>query len=160
MEPDRLPAWAILAVALMAAVIGGLTVRQLRLARLDELHGARLGMTPADVRSHFDEGPRGHWREAPGCGGIGLEWAPDAHTKGAVQWARFEFHEGMLMAVRMRAAAADPSVGGEPLEASSAVVVARQSMPGAAVAVALLARGCPEHQAEIDQLLGGGPMRR
>ncbi len=160
MEPERLPVGPVVAVALGVLLVGSLAYRHAREARMDEIHGVRLGMTMTDVRAHFDEGLAGRWREALGCGGVGLEWEPDRESKGSVRWARFEFHEGTLMGVRLRAAAADPSAAGEALETSPAVVVARQSMPGDAVAIALLSRGCTEHQPEIEQLLGGGPMRR
>ncbi len=160
MTQERPPAWSVIALALSVILFAGIGYRHARSAPLDELHGVRLGMTVSDVKAGFDEGSRGGWYDAPGCSGMALEWAPREPGKGPVRWARFEFHEGTLMGVRLRAAATDASAGGEPLETSSSAVIARQSMPGDAVAVALLARGCKEHQAEVEQLLGGGPMRR
>lgn len=77
-----------------------------------------------------------------------------------VRWARFEFHRGALMVVRLRADAADPSARGERLSATTTVVLAREPIAGGEVAVGLLARGCEEHEAEVSALLAGAPLRR
>lgn len=130
-------------------------------ARIDEIHGVRLGMTAQDVQRRFDVAPAGTWDAAPGCAGGALEWAPSGGASAQVpRWARFEFHEGMLVAVRLRASGADPSARGDRLTSSLGVVLAREPLPEGTVAIALLARGCPDQEDEIHQIISGGPLRR
>jgi hypothetical protein len=129
--------------------------------RIDEIHGVRLGMTAAEVQARFDAAPGGRWNAAPGCEGGALEWAlSEGASPQHPRWARFEFHEGMLVAVRLRASGDDPSAKGDRLSSSAGAVLAREPLLEGTVAIALLARGCPDQQDEIRQLISGGPLRR
>ncbi len=70
----------------------------------EALPGVRLGMSPRDIRDRFDEGGQGTWQTKVG-GGAGasddtvLEWTATSPQSRATQ-ARFEFHLGMLVAIR------------------------------------------------------------
>ncbi len=137
-----------------------------RRSPVDALHGVRLGMTAPEVRASFDgertgeaRAARGRWEDAPGCGGDALVWTGDGASSEGVRWGRFEFHDGRLMAARLRVAPTDRSARGEPLVSSSTAVLAREPTEAGA-AVVLLARGCEQHEAEVAALLAGAPLRR
>ena len=150
-----------LAFGLVVAVIGVASFHAANTARIDEIHGVRLGMTATEVERRFDAAPEGRWNAAPGCEGGALEWAPsEGASPRHPRWARFEFHEGMLVAVRLRASGDDPNARGGRLSSTTGAVLAHEPLPGGTVAIALLARGCPDQQDEIQQLISGGPLRR
>jgi hypothetical protein len=116
---------------------------------IDELHGVRLGMTPAEVRARFE--PEGAFSVTPGSEGeIRLDWRATGDQP--VTEARFEFHEGLLVAVRATHGA-DTLVSVQRLDVSPwAVRVARVGDDNRAETV-LLARGCPAHESEVQELL-------
>ena len=112
-------------------------------APLGVFHGARLGMTADETRARFEPGAPGKWLSSGGA----LEWTAD-DAAAPVAHARFEFHAGMLVAVRADVAGpSDPA-----LESSRAVVVARRRGQEH-VAITILARDCPEHAGEVASLL-------
>jgi hypothetical protein len=164
---------ALTSTPVLAAAVGALAVASSVLARrapVDVLHGVRLGMTPSEVRASFDGGmagdagrpggeARGRWEAAPGCAGGALVWTGEGASPEGVRWARFEFHDGQMMAARLRVAAADPSARGDHLVSSSTAVLAREPTEAGA-ALVLLARGCEQHEAEVTALLAGAPLRR
>lgn len=118
--------------------------------------GVRLGMTPRDVRDRFEVGSEGSWQTKLG-GGAGasddtvLEWRASSDKTQATS-ARFEFHLGMLVAIRARLR---EGLAAEQVEATPKTVTLRS--PGAAglggTEVTVLARDCPTHHEEAESLV-------
>jgi hypothetical protein len=121
--------------------------------------GVRLGMTPRDVRERFQPGGEGGWTTTVGgsADDTVLAWKarePDtcrAPASGCarVPTGRFEFHLGMLVAMRalVREAAPPP----ERVEATPKTVTVRRPGPGG-TEVTVLARDCPTHHDEAERL--------
>ncbi len=108
----------------------------------------RLGMAPRDVRERFVPGGEGTWHTGVGTADdTVLEWtasgggAPVAHAK-------FEFHLGMLVAVRaeLREKALREEVSATP----KTVTLRAPAKIGSTVTV--LARDCPTHKDEAEGL--------
>jgi hypothetical protein len=124
-------------------------VRQNGEARV-ELRGTWLGMTPTDVRDRF---------RAPGAG----TWRSEQRTDPALIWtaaegappttAYFEFHGGVLVAVRLTVPTTDPAAQGPALDVSTASVMSRQDQTDGRVEITLLARDCPTHAEEVRRLI-------
>lgn len=114
----------------------------------EPLSNVRLGMSPRDVRAHFEPSSAGAWKTTLGSGGDTiLEWTP-REPSSAVGRVRFEFHLGMLVAVRARIRADGP----ERIEATpTSVLVRRPAAPGE-TDLTLLARDCPTHHDEAEAL--------
>ncbi|XXX82227.1 hypothetical protein WMF30_26055 [Sorangium sp. So ce134] len=151
--------------AFIAAGLGIVTLTALAFAPpatgVFAIHGIELGMTASEVVRRFDAGPAGRWSEATSCAGPSIEWSRgEAAPARAPVAARFEFHEGLLMAARVRVAPEDPSARGARLETSAQFVLAREARDDGSSMIVLLARGCPEHEAEVEQLLSGRSARR
>lgn len=126
-----------------------------RAAPAEAIPGVRLGMSPRDVRERFDGGAAGAWQTKVG-GGAGasddtvLEWsARDEHSR-ATQ-ARFEFHLGMLVAVRAHLREATVA---ERVDLTEKTVTLRAPGEGGVggTDVTILARDCPTHREEADAL--------
>jgi hypothetical protein len=117
--------------------------------------GVRLGMSPRDVRDRFEKSGKGTWKTnvgggAPGASGSDdtvLEWIASTETTPATR-ARFEFHLGMLVAVR---AHVREGVARERIELTSKTVTVR-SPEGGGTEVTILARDCPTHHQEAESL--------
>lgn len=118
-------------------------------------HGAKLGMAPRDVRERFDLAPLGAFKITSPGDELVLDWAPAHAGEGTVESARFEFHSGMLVAVRAKLAPRDPEAAGAPLLATKTAVVARATSEG--VSYTLIARDCPTHREEEKRLLQSAP---
>ena len=109
-------------------------------------------MSPRDVRDRFDPSGPGAWQTKVG-GGTGasddtvLEWSSTSDATRATT-ARFEFHLGMLVAVR--AHLREP-VATERVELTPKVVTLR-SPQGGGSDVSILARDCPTHHEEAESL--------
>lgn len=142
-------------VLLLAAAFCS-TVACTREAANEPIPGVRLGMTPRDVRERFEGGGEGAWQTKVGGGAAGasddtvLEWNA-AGDKGRATNARFEFHLGMLVAVRAHLR--------EPLPAEridltpKTVTVRTPGAPGTGGSdVIVLARDCPTHHEEAESL--------
>jgi hypothetical protein len=103
-------------------------------------------MSAEQVKQSFVDAASGDWSQGTACRGLSLEWTrkdPGAPTR----WARFEFHEGWLVAMRFhtdgRASAA---------HAEQTVSAVRQDRPyEGGTPTILIARGCSTHAAEADQ---------
>lgn len=114
--------------------------------------GVRLGMSPRDVRDRFDGGGPGAWQTKVG-GGAGatddtvLEWSAIGEATRATT-ARFEFHLGMLVAVR--AHLREPA-GAERVDVTPKTVAVR-GPGGGGTDVTILARDCPTHHEEAQSL--------
>jgi hypothetical protein len=118
----------------------------------DALPGVRLGMSPRDVRDRFDGGGQGAWQTKVG-GGVGasddtiLEWSSTQATTRATT-ARFEFHLGMLVAIR---AHLREGAGAERVDLTPKTVTVRAPQAGG-TEVTILARDCPTHHDEAESL--------
>jgi len=116
--------------------------------------GVRLGMSPRDVRDRFGAaaGGEGTWQTKvvakPGEDTV-LEWTARDPAAARVPSARFEFHLGMLVAIR--AHLSEP-VTAERIEATEKTVIVRSPAPAGAAGseVVLLARDCPTHKEEAE----------
>ena len=139
-----------LALALVLA-LAGLTACE-RDAPNEVIPGVRLGMAPRDVRDRFDGGGEGAWQTKVG-GGAGasddtvLEWSA-AGEKTRATHARFEFHLGMLVAVR--AHLRDP-IRARQVDLTPKTVTVR-TPEGGGTEVTILARDCPTHHDEAEAL--------
>lgn len=136
-------------VAILAAALafGGCTRTE-----PDAIPNVKLGMAPGDVRDRFEPGGPGAWHSAVGkaADDTALEWKA---TGGAakVKEARFEFHLGMLVAVR--ATTNEPAPSGERISATPASVTVRRRASSGGTDIALLARDCPTHKDEASGLV-------
>lgn len=116
--------------------------------------GVRLGMSPRDVRDRFGPiaGGEGTWQTKvvtkPGEDTV-LEWTAKDAAATKVPTARFEFHLGMLVAIR---AHLNENVAAERIEATEKTVTVRSPAPagGAGSEVVILARDCPTHKEEAE----------
>lgn len=105
-------------------------------------------MTPDDVRARFSPG-RGTFRSEVSGTDTALVWeAPGAEP------ARFEFHDGQLVAVRLRLVPSAAEADGPALRTTPGSVLARTA--GAdRVDVVLLSRTCPTHHDEAERIVSG-----
>lgn len=113
----------------------------------DAIPNVRLGMAPRDVRERFQPGGEGSWQTALGTGDdTVLEWtARDA--KSPVAEARFEFHLGMLVAIRARL---NETVSREDVSATPKTVTVKAPAHEGGTSVTVLARDCPTHKEEAE----------
>ena len=117
----------------------------------DAIPNVKLGMAPGDVRERFDPGGPGTWQTSVGkvAGDTAIEWqAKDGSAR--VKEARFEFHNGMLVAVRATTNEAPPA--SEKITKTPATVSARRAAPSGGTDVTVLARDCPTHKDEAATL--------
>jgi hypothetical protein len=118
-------------------------------AEPDMVPNVRLGMAPRDVRDRFKPGGDGTWQTALGKGDdTVLEWT-GTDPKARLSRARFEFHNGMLVAIRARAP--EPSAR-ELVSATKMTVSVRAPAPEGGTNVTVLARDCPTHHDEAEGL--------
>jgi hypothetical protein len=118
----------------------------------DAVPHVKLGMAPGDVRDRFEPGGPGTWQTSVGAAAddTAIEWkAKDASAK--IREARFEFHLGMLVAVRAKTNEPPPS--GEKITTTPASVTVRRAGAGGGSEVAVLARDCPTHKEEASALV-------
>ena len=119
----------------------------------DAIPNVRLGMTPRDVRDRFDPSSTGAWQTSVGTGDdTVLEWT----SRGAkipespkVARVRFEFHLGMLVAIRARTT---ENEGAERVSATPKTVTVRRPDPEGGTSIVVLARDCPTHKDEAESL--------
>lgn len=118
------------------------------------LPSVRLGMSPRDVRERFEGGGEGTWQTSVGKKAgedTVVEWAARDRGTARVSAARFEFHLGMLVAVRAQLNEAVPD---ERISATAKTVVVRSpsaSGVGAGSELVILARDCPTHRDEAER---------
>lgn len=119
-----------------------------------DFHGVKLGMTPGDVREKIDLPKDGAWKSTPGEEML-LDYSPPS---GAVPKVRFEFHSGMLVAIRADLASSDPAASSPlPLEVTPGAVIARDKPGSHFTKLTWLSRDCPTHKEEAERLVKGGP---
>ncbi len=153
---------AILGLGLVGLVCGGGAIATLAVTssssapRISSFRGARLGMTARDVRDHYEPERPGRWQTVADPGELVLAWAADQGESRA----RFEFHAGMLVAVRAIVGRDDALASGAAIETSPAAVLTRvPADPAADVRVTILARDCPTHAAEVQRALAAKSAR-
>lgn len=135
--------WAILLGAVLASTGLGCTGDDPG----EAVPNVRLGMAPRDVRERFRSGGgEGVWQTALGAGDdTVLEWTA-RDPSSAVARARFEFHLGMLVAIRATTSDRSPS---EKIVLTPKTVTVRAPQDQRTV-VTVLARDCPTHKEEAD----------
>jgi hypothetical protein len=115
------------------------------------LRGVRLGMGLEDARARFTDGEAGSWSSPPGCCGTTLEWTRgDAHAT-QTRWARFEFQQGVVVAIRLLSDASPPTA--RRIEVTPAAVT--EVRPGAdrSTSATVLALRSETHRGEVRQLV-------
>ncbi len=115
-------------------------------------YGARLGMTMRDVRAAFVPPSPGSWTAVQDGAVPRLDWSATLAAS-PVASARFEFHNGMLVAVRAPLAESDVHAAGPPVTTTSATVITRDHV-GGKVEYRWLSRECPAHKDEVAKILG------
>lgn len=143
--------WAALAGALLLVALWW----GLRSSPTADLRGVRLGFSAADTRELFQTASPGVWSSEANPEPR-LRW--EARQGGPVRQAIFEFHQGMLVAIRLQVAAETPEAQGPALEVTPARVLTRKKEPSGGVSVTALSRTCPAHATEVAQLLRGGSL--
>jgi len=109
--------------------------------------GVSLGMSEEQVEHAFADRASGDWSRTAGCGGVALEWRRTEACASA-RWARFEFHEGVLVAIRLHS---DDAAAPEHAEQTSTAVRQRRPFEGG-TATTILSRTCLTHTAEAEQI--------
>jgi hypothetical protein len=139
------------ACLLVGLVVVGAIARA-RQAPFAGLDGVRLGMTVRDVRVRFDAVGPGHWESRVGDDVV-LTWKPAPETHTGPIAATFEFHLGILMAIRAELPPGEPAAKGAPFELSDSTVVVREPQPVGTVHLTAIARSCPVHANEARSLI-------
>lgn len=120
----------------------------------DAVPHVRLGMAPRDVRERFQPGAEGSWQTALGAGDdTVLEWTA-REPSSAIADARFEFHLGMLVAIRARTAEVTT---GERVSTTPRTVTVRAPAREAGTVITVLARDCPTHKEEAEAFAAKAP---
>lgn len=146
MRPTRL---VLAALAVAAALGAGVAIASRALSDpRPSIYGVRLGMTADEIRARIDEAHDGTWSASADSG----EWVLE-HTQGDTH-ARFELHDGQLMAIRVDAPLT-AALAGAPLEVTEGTVLTRREHDGR-IAWTLLSRSCPTHRAEAEALVISG----
>lgn len=147
---------ALLALALSLALLVAACSRD---AGPEPIPGVRLGMAPRDVRDRFEGGAEGSWQTKVG-GGAGssddtvLEWSAK-DERSPTSHARFEFHLGMLVAVR---AHQRERIAAQRIDVTPKTVTLRvpATVANGGTDVTILARDCPTHHDEAEALAAKG----
>ena len=145
----------VLALALVASMLGATGCD--REPANEAVPGVRLGMAPRDVRDRFEGAADGGWLTSVGTGtgardDTVLEWRATGEKSRATQ-ARFEFHLGMLVAIR---AHLRESIASQRIDLTAKTVTVRTPAAGG-TDVTILARDCPTHHAEAESLAAKAP---
>lgn len=150
-------AWLFLA---LATALGAACTRG---AAVPDFYGVRLGMTPNEVRTHFT--PPGSFASKATPDDYAMTWEPKATGPRDPYEASFEFHDGILVAVRARIPEDAEFAKGEHIIVSTATVLRRSPAratqegavptdgPRAWVQIDELARTCPTHAAEANRII-------
>jgi hypothetical protein len=118
------------------------------------IRGVRLGMTPEQVRSRFDARGASSWRSEVRGTEIVMIRGPGG---GLDRESRFDFHLGMLVAIRLDLPEGAPEAQGPPIESTQRSLVVRSRHQPGRVAVSVLARDCPTHADEVARILARAP---
>lgn len=128
----------IAALALVLPVVGALVFLLTSSGDQTEFLGTRLGMGARQIRSSFE--PNGTWETSMDGDLLVLEWSG---SDPRVRSARFELHEGLLVAIRA-----------ELIDANDAQTVAPDVVRNVRGGMlTMIARGCPVHADEVARLM-------
>lgn len=120
-----------------------------------DVRGVRLGFSAADARDRFQTAGPGTWTSAAEPEPV-LRWvASDEHAP--LRAATLEFHNGMLVAVRLSVAKDAPEAAGDAMVLSRTSVTSRKQQPDQTVSYTVLSRDCPTHAEEVRKLIAGEP---
>ncbi len=119
-------------------------------ARVPDFHGVALGMSPRDLRARFDVA--GKFEADPGAVGDDFKMKFTPEKTATVTSAIFEFHMGVLVAIRADLSPNDSFAKGAATLATKTIVLHRAPSPES-VHVDELARDCPTHHAEAESLV-------
>lgn len=114
----------------------------------DAVPNVRLGMAPRDVRDRFKPGGTdpGTWQTGVGqADDTFLAWTSH-DPKSTFSDARFEFHNGMLVAIR--ASSAD-KLAKEEISTTPHTITAKEPAANGSTLI-VLARDCPTHKDEAE----------
>jgi hypothetical protein len=138
-------------IVLIAAGAFWFAVARARPVSLGAVRGVRLGMTPESVRVAFTDHGAGEWSSPPSCCGENLVWTRTSGDATPIRWARFEFNQGLLEAIRMLA---DPS-GPVARHIVVTPVAVSEVRPGAdgSTSTTVLARRSEMHRVEVRRLI-------
>ena len=137
-----------LCLVLLALALGSAACH--REAPEDAIPHVKLGMAPRDVRQRFQPGHEGRWQTALGAADdTVLEWTA-RDPRAGVAAARFEFHLGMLVAIRARTSEATRA---ESIATTARTVTVRAPEESGGTSITVLARDCPTHKEEADALV-------
>jgi hypothetical protein len=117
------------------------------------LLGVALGMSAREVESRFRPGARGSFRREGDGFDLRLHWSAAPPTSESPSAVDFEFHGGLLMAIRARLPPGHPLAAGPPLRVLDAEVEHRTVTADGAVEWEVLVRDCDAHAAEVERLL-------
>lgn len=138
---------AILAsIALSGAALVGAVIARLELlsAPVPSVLGLRLGISPDELRARRSGG----------------EWTTRLEASGDLSLSRgaerYEFHEGMLVAVELELPAAEPDAAGPPIVVTPVTVLVREPT-SSGVRVRMISRTCPTHAGEAERLAATAP---
>lgn len=146
----RVVIWLAVSAALLASAAAALAALLRSEPDPGWFRGVRLGMSADQVRARFDAGAPASWRTEISGTDVALVRGPAGSLD---REARFEFHDGMLVAMRLDLPASAPEARGEAVLETPAAVIARASEEPGRVRLVALARGCPTHADEVARIL-------
>jgi hypothetical protein len=121
-----------------------------------QFYGVRHGMSARDTRAAFTPPATGNWSITQGELTL-LDWTGTTPMPpSSVASVRFEFHNGMLVAVRATLSERDPHAAGPLVEDAGAIVTLRER-EGDRVRYVSIARDCPAHKDEVAKILARAP---
>ena len=128
----------------VALAVGGCSA-----AEPEGIPNIKLGMSPRDVRERFTPGGEGTWQTRLGADDDTIqEWTASPNAgKPTVDEASFEFHVGMLVAVRAKLHESVGTSSPPRVEATRRTVLSRDRS-----SLTLLSRDCPTHHEEAERL--------
>ena len=115
------------------------------------VRGVRLGMTMEDARAAFVDSAAGDWSTPPGCYATALEWTRTAVGATQTRWARFEFHQGGVVAIRVLSDAPPPRT--RQFVVTPAIVSETRAGADGSTSTTVLSRECEMHAPEVRQLI-------
>lgn len=155
---------ALLGVVAAAVFTGGCRPRE-----IPDFYGVRLGMSPRDVRDRFSPSG-GTWKSDAMADDYAIAWAPPRSPAPADPLeATFEFHMGILVAIRAKVPPSAAPAKGPSYVVTKGGVLRRletrptNESPGVASVpytyIDVLARDCPTHHAEAEGFVTAAEQR-
>lgn len=142
-------------VGTVAMVLGGCASKE-----IPDFYGVRLGMSPRDVRDRFTP-TGGSWKSDAMADDYGITWEPPkAPAPADPLEAKFEFHMGILVAIRAKVPPSARVAQGARYVVTKGAVLRRLETrptnesatpvptPAPYTYIDVLARDCPTHHAE------------